>query len=170
MSISIVQVSGTRFDKDEEVDSALLEEMLPSHSCWDELIKLVTPEKVVYCPSIDGIMLQAAIGLEFSSVGDWPEESFFDYESKMIGIEEVVDPYKDKIVAAVEEKFSEWVPSLSNLHEDEPKSVSIITLWSGSSWRDYEGEWDFDFQYDGVIDLSKLSGILKGVKDDPSIS
>jgi len=170
ISISIVQVSGTRFDKDEEVDSGYMEAMLPCHSCWDELIELVPAEKLGLCPATDGIMREAAIGLDFSSVGDWPEESFFDHERNMIGIEEVVDHYKDKIVAAIEEKFSEWVPSLSNLHKEEPKSVSILTLWSGSSWCDYEGEWDFDFQYDGVIDLSKLSGILKGVKDDPSVS
>ena len=167
MSISIVQVTGTRFKKGEEVDSAYLEEMLPSHSCWEELIELAPAEKLVYCPSIDGILQEAAIGLEFSSVGDWQEGSFFDHERALIGIEDVVNPFKDKIVVAIEEKFAAWVPSLKKRESKPPKAISILTLWSGSGGFDWEGEYDFDFQYDGVIDLLKLSGILKGVKDVP---
>ena len=59
------------------------------------------------------------------------------------------------------------VPSLKKRDSKPPKAISILTLWSGSGGFDWEGEYDFDFQYDGVIDLLKLSGILKGVKDGP---
>ena len=51
-------------------------------------------------------------------------------------------------------------------------SISIVQV-TGTRFKkgeEVDSAYDFDFQYDGVIDLLKLSGILKGVKDDPSIS
>lgn len=161
---AIVQVSGTRFDKDEEVIFEEMENMVPCHSSWEELLDPLSKEDVgsELRPSYDSVVREPVIGLEFYSVGDWPEGSFFDNEKEMVGIEEVVGNFKDELVEEIKAKFSSWLPSgLSNLHDEVPRTMTILTLWTGQSWQDWEGEWDFEFGYDGVIDLSKLSQILE---------
>ncbi len=87
-SYAVVQIQATKFTKGEHTSFAWLENMVPSHSAWEELTKTwkekQDPDELVFLPQYDTEFLCDCAGLEFYSIGDWPAgyDSFFDHEKR----------------------------------------------------------------------------------------
>lgn len=155
-SYAIVQIQATQFTKGEHTAFALLENMIPSHSMWEELAheykRLNDPDEIIFLHGDDTEFLADCVGLEFNSLGDWPSGywSFFDHEKEMLGIEELIDPYRESIMGAVN----------ASLAKTSGNIVSITTLWSNYSYQDYDGEWDGSIEYHGVFELKDVIKLI----------
>lgn len=132
MTLSVVQIYGFKMPKGSTHVFDDLYELVPSiDEAWEEL----TDEKA--CG--DCIMNRDIVALEFSSVSDLVCFSWFDYEIEMVGIHDVIQPWREELFEDVNQEFGD---------ED---AVCVLTLWEGRSWRDGEGEYEFEYDYLGVL-------------------
>lgn len=156
-SYAVVQIQATQFTKGEHTSFDWLENMVPSHSTWKELTceykELNDPDELIFSHDHDTEFLADCVGLEFNSLGDWPSGywSFFDYEKEMLGIEELIDPYRESIMEAVNARLARM---------RDAKVVCIATLWSSYSYQDWEGEWDSSVEYHGVFELKDIKKLI----------
>lgn len=159
---AIIQIQATRFTKGQCVHFEFLDDMAPDHKTWEELTDATDGLDQPDDPNFtlgDSIFLEDAIGLLFSSVGDWlgGYTSFFEHEQDMVGLEELLQPYMEEIRKDVIEKFRN-----SGYHPT-PASISMTTLWKYDAWQDYEGEWDSRMEYSGVFQLKDVVTLMPTV-------
>ena len=137
---AVVQIQAFRMKHLETANYDDLTSMVPCHDHWDNLVETMPADDAhdILSNNHDVFLTEDVVGLYFSSVGDWPGYgSFFQHEVDNLSIDEVVEPYREAIMRDVE--FGD---------KDE---TSILTLWEGCSSCDYFGEWDFEFDYLGVM-------------------
>lgn len=136
---AVVQIQAFKF---KHLDTAVYDDLcdlVPCHDHWDNLVEDFKHEEPGFLTNMDNVFLnEDVIGMMFSSVGDWcGYGSFFDHEVDNLSLFEVVEPFREAILADLE--FGE---------EDQ---CSMLTLWEGVTWRDYWGEYEFEFDYLGVM-------------------
>jgi hypothetical protein len=99
------------------------------------------------------ILTKDAVALKFYSVGTWDAGkygSFFELFEYEQGADDLINPFVDAIHA-----------DLLDAKADNRPVVSILTLWSGKGYMDYWGEYDFDIDYHGRIDLTDLYKLVQ---------
>lgn len=118
------------------------------------------PDELVFSRGDDTEILFDCAGLEFYSIGDWPSgyDSFFEHEKEMVGLEELIDPYREEIMEAINASFAK-MSKVTPQHVF-PSNASITTLWSSYSYQDYEGEWDSSIEYHGVFELKDIRKLI----------
>lgn len=146
MAHEIVEITATQFKPNESVDVGLFDSF-----------PVTDAGEPIY--SEDGLFITSAVkwrGFSFRCVG----ESFDPCYSGGIA-------YNIEQVSAGD-TFEYWIPELAAIADrllvarrkekldDRINTVRFLTLWTYTAHRDYEGEWDEDWDMLGVIDADKL--------------
>ncbi len=69
----------------------------------------------------------------------------------MIGLEELIDPYRKEIMEAVNACFAKVTGN----------TACVTTLWASYSSCDYFGEWDSSTEYYGVFELKDIRKLVQ---------
>lgn len=147
----------SRPDPDDWTDIALFD-------CWGtritETVIQANPESLFYSE-----LPTDWHGLSFRCVGESFDDTVsggIEHAIEMIGAADVFEDWTDELIRIGAEMLDRDSPCLG---EQRANAVKFLTLWEYEASRDYDGEWDENWQMLGVLDTSQLKKAVKAEEE-----
>lgn len=121
--------------------------LLPEDVVWDNYI------------SGDGVVTIPFAVIDCTPFGDsyTGDKGALAYECSMIGTDDVFSDSFDSLCEIGRKRLNEYNGTFGK----ENNIVHLLTLWSYSTYQDYEGDHDVNYGFLGVLDTSKLQLCLQ---------
>lgn len=95
--------------------------------------------------------------LEYECENDSAAYVFEDWAEALRAIgDKILDAEYERLCEATRRNHGIWESS----YPEEPKEVTFLTAWEYRCGRDYDGEWDSEWDLLGLIDLSKIKTLI----------
>jgi len=145
ISYAAVQIQAFKYRQGDSVFWDDIKHEVPSHSCWEDLTGADFPGSH---PLLR--ILEDVYGLYVNSIGDWNigYSSFVEHYDFQNHPEVGLLEHMPQIVKLLEAEFAK--------HHDNPKQVSITTMWSETTWQTHEGDYDSMITFHGGFNLRDL--------------